>query len=52
MKMKAIQAAVAVLLVVALTGHVVWVLLQPLMPSLIILVVLALVYRVIFRGRD
>jgi hypothetical protein len=50
-KGRAVQGAIAVLLVVAVAGRVVWILLQPLMPSLIALVALSIVYGVIFRRR-
>lgn len=51
-KSKAIQAAVAILLVVALAGRLVWILLQPVVPSLIALVALTVVYAVMFRRRS
>jgi hypothetical protein len=50
-KSTAIQGAVAVLLIVAFAGRLAWVLLQPLVPSLVVLVALVIVYRVIFHRR-
>lgn len=47
----AIQAAVAVLLLVAFAGRLTWDLLQPLVPSLIAVVALMVVYGLIFRRR-
>lgn len=41
--------AVLILLAVAVVAHVVWALLQPLVPVLIVVMSLAVVYRAIFR---
>jgi len=50
-KSTALQGSVAVLLIVALTGRVVWDLLQPLVPSLMVVIVLLTIYGFLFRRR-
>ncbi len=50
-KSRALQAAIIVLLMVALAGRLIWDLLQPLVPSLIVLIGLSVVYAAIFRRR-